>query len=90
MNTATSQSISRGTQITAQGGLWTVTGCGNGRYTVRLAGDKRSYTMPCAELHADLQAGRAFIANASLYRPQEVAGVAYGNAMRNFQKAVRS
>lgn len=83
-------SIAKGTKITAQGALWTVTACGNGRYTVRPAGDKRSYTMPCAELHADLKAGRAFIANPSAYRAQEVAGKAYGNAIKAIQTVLAS
>ena len=90
--TATSEEITSyaiGTKFTAQGALWTLVSGGNGRYGFRAAGDKRTYTMPCAELHADIKAGRAFIANSDAYKAQEVAGVAYGNAIRNFQKAVR-
>jgi hypothetical protein len=73
--------ITKGTKFTAQGGLWTVTNCGNGRYGMRCVGSKRTYTMPCAELHADLEAGRAFIANSAAYAKQEISGVAYTNAV---------
>ena len=48
-------SYSKGTAILAEGILWTITSCGNGRYGVRAAGDSRVYTMRCAELHADRQ-----------------------------------
>jgi hypothetical protein len=82
------QIISRGTKITAQGGLWTITAAGNGRYTVRCEASQRKYTMPCAELHADLSAGRAFIANPAAYAKQEVSGKAYTNAIRGIQAAL--
>jgi hypothetical protein len=91
IQTATSEektSYAVGTKFTAQGALWTLVSCGNGRYGLRAAGEKRTYTMPCAELHADIKAGRAFVTEYP-YRPQVVAGVHYKNVMRNFQKAVR-
>lgn len=88
MTQAGKQAISKGTKITARGGLWTITGCGNGRYTVRLAGSKRSYTMACAELHDDLANDRAFIANPAAYARQEVSGKAYTNAIRGIQAAL--
>lgn len=89
MNTKqNAQPIPKGTKITANGGLWTVTGCGNGRYTVRGLGQKRSYSLPCDELHADLAAGRAFLANPSAYAPHEISGRAYTNAMNNVRAAL--
>jgi hypothetical protein len=88
-NAATcSEEIRKGTKITAQGGLWTVTSCGNGRYGLRCEASKRTYTMPCRELHADLKAGRAFIANPAAYAKQEVSGKAYTNAIRSIQAAL--
>lgn len=80
--------ISKGTKITARGGLWTVTAAGNGRYTVRCEASKRSHTMSWAELHADLDSGRAFIANPAAYSRQEVSGKAYTNAIRSIQAAL--
>jgi hypothetical protein len=86
--TATCEEIGKGTKITAQGGLWTVTSCGNGRYGLRCEASKRTYTMPCRELHADLKAGRAFVANPAAYAKQEVSGKAYTNAIRSIQAAL--
>ena len=82
------EQISKGTKITAQGGLWTVTGCGNGRYTVKCEASGRSYTMGHKELHADIEQGKAFIANPAAYSNQEISGKAYGNAMRSIQDAM--
>lgn len=80
--------ISKGQRIVAKGGLWTVTGCGNGRYSLRCEASKRTYTMAHAQLHADLDTGKAFVANEAAYAKPVVAGVAYGNAMRAFQRAI--
>lgn len=63
--------ISKGTVIYTSVGPVEVMGAGNGMYTVRFVGGKRTHTMPCAEVQAELASGNAFIANPAAFAEHE-------------------
>lgn len=81
--------ISKGTQILAMGGKWTVVSCGNGRYGL-VGSNGIRHTMSCAELRAEFESKRAFLANPDAYSVPVISGAHYKRSMREFQKAISS
>ncbi len=61
--------LSKGQILYTVIGPVTILGCGNGVY--RLDTTKGKRTIPVAQAHADIEAGRAHVADMSMHKPEE-------------------
>lgn len=74
--------LSKGQILYTSIGPVTILSCGNGNYRVKTG--KFTHSMTYAEVQAEIESGRATLADMSLYAKHEISGRHYTNVMNEY------